>query len=46
MSAFNINFSHYTLEEEADYAAQMMFNHLRRVGQPFVTPEVRFLSLL
>lgn len=27
-----------TTEQEADYVAQMMFNHLRRAGQPFVTP--------
>jgi len=24
---------------EADYVAQMMFDHLRRAGQPFITPE-------
>ena len=26
-------------ERAADAAAAMMFNHLRRPGQPFVTPE-------
>ena len=28
-----------TVEQEADAAATMMFNHLRRAGQPFVTPD-------
>ena len=28
-----------TVEQEADAAATMMFHHLRRAGQPFVTPD-------